>query len=329
VSSIREVSSLAGVSISTVSRVLNGTAPVAHETKQRVLQAVQSLKYQPNTFARSLVTKRSGCLGVMVGEINSPFFGELLKGIEEKAEGAGMHLIVSSGHAHKTSEETALGLLQQRRPDALIIQAEALSNEELRPLISGAIPAVVVGRHIEGLPCLYLDNETGGLMATEYLIGQGHRRIAHLSGPTHLPDSLARSQGYRRALESNGLAYDASLVVEGNFSEPSGQEKTRELLSRSKEFTALFVANDQMAAGVLRALREAGLRVPEDVSVIGFDDIPLANFLYPLLTTIRQPLADMGQAGVAIALALLNGQETEVIRKFEPQLILRESVKKI
>jgi LacI family transcriptional regulator len=329
VSSIREVSSLAGVSISTVSRVLNGTAPVADGTKQRVLEAVQSLNYQPNAFARSLVTNRSGCLGVIVGEINSPFFGELLHGVEGAAETAGMHLIVSSGHAQEVTETMALHFLQQRRPDAMIVHAEALRDEDLQRLIYKTIPTVFMGRYVEGLPCVYLDNEKGGFMATDYLIEQGHERIAHLGGSLHIPDSVARLKGYQRALGFHDLFYDTSLVVEGNFSEPSGQEKMRELLSRSKDFTALFVANDQMAAGALKALREAGLRVPEDVSVIGYDDLPLSKFLYPLLTTIRQPLADMGGAGVAIALALLNDQETEVIRKFEPQLILRESVKKI
>jgi LacI family transcriptional regulator len=329
VSTIREVSSLARVSISTVSRVLNGTAPVAEETRGRVLAAVDKLEYRPNAFARSLVTNRSGCLGVIVGEINSPFFGELLKGIEDKAESVGMHLMVSSGHAQEASETTALQFLQQRRPDAIIVYVEALGDETLQRLTYKDMPIVVLGRYIKDTPCVYLGNEQGGLMATESLIQQGHKRVAHLSGPMHLPDSVARLKGYQKALESHTLPYDPSLVVEGNFSEGGGYEKTKELLSRAKEFTALFVANDQMVAGALRALREASLGVPEDVSVIGYDDIPLARFLYPPLTTIRQPLADMGRAAAEIALALINGQETEVVQKFEPQLIVRESVKSI
>jgi LacI family transcriptional regulator len=329
VSTIREVSSLAGVSISTVSRVLNGTVPVADETKQRVLEAVERLEYRPNAFARSLVTNRSECLGVVVGEINSPFFGELLRGIEDKAESLGMHLMVSSGHAQEANEAMALQFLQRRRPDALIVYVEALHDEALQRLTYKNVPLVVLGRYIKNTPCVCLDNEQGGFMATEYLIRQGHRHIAHLSGPMHLPDSVARLKGYKKALETETLPYNPSLVVEGNFSEGSGYEKTKELLFRSKDFTALFVANDQMAAGVLRALREASLRVPEEVSVIGYDDIPLAKFLYPLLTTIRQPLTDMGQAAADIALALINGQETEVIRKFEPQLVIRESVRSI
>jgi LacI family transcriptional regulator len=328
VPTIREVSSLAGVSISTVSRVLNNTVPVANETKQRVLEAVEKLEYHPNAFARSLVTNRSGCLGVIVGEINSPFFGELLKGIEDKAESLGMHLIVSSGHAQEASETRALHFLQQRRPDALIVYVEALGDEALQHLTYKNVPVVVLGRFIKDTPCVYLDNEEGGFTATQYLIQQGHRCVAHLSGPTHLPDSVARLKGYQKALESHALPYDPALVAEGNFSEGSGYETIKVLLSRAKDFTALFVANDQMAAGVLRALREAGLRVPEDISVIGYDDIPLAKFLYPLLTTIRQPLTDMGQAAADIALARLNGQETEV-RKFEPQLVIRESVRSI
>jgi LacI family transcriptional regulator len=329
VSTIREVSSLAGVSISTVSRVLNDTAPVAPETKERVLAAVKELEYQPNAFARSLVTKRSGYLGVTVNEISSLFFGALLKGIEDKAESVGMQLIVSSGHARKDQERRAIHFLYQRRPDALIVEVEALSNEELKELAREGFPFVVMGRYVEGLPSVYLDNEAGGRMATEYLLGQGHRNIAHISGPMYMQDSQARLSGYKQALESYNLTFNERLVLEGDFSERKGQEKTRELLSRSKDFTAMFAADDQTAAGAMRALREAGLQVPEDVSIIGYDDILFAEFLHPLLTTIRQPLSDMGQAAADIALALMNGRETEVIRRFEPQLIIRESVKQL
>jgi LacI family transcriptional regulator len=325
-SNIREVSSLAGVSISTVSRVLNDSAPVSQDTKKRVLDAVRKLEYHPNTFARSLVTKRSGCLAVTVSSIKSPFFGGLIQGIEHQATQAGMHLTVSSGHALKTSERNTLTLLQQRRPDALIAQIEALTNTELRSLLTEKVPTILVGRYLKNFPCVYFDNEAGALLATNYLLNKGHKRIAHLSGPLHLPDGSSRLQGYQKALQQAHRPYDPTLVIEGNFSELGGLEKTKELITRTKDFTALFAANDQMAAGALRALREAGLRVPEDVSIIGFDDIETSKFLSPLLTTVRQPFVEMGQAAVEIALALITEQETEEVRKFEPQLTLRESV---
>jgi LacI family transcriptional regulator len=326
---INEVSRLAGVSISTVSRVLNGTAPVAEETKDRVMQAIEKLEFHPNTFARSLVTNRSGGIGVTVNEISSVFYAMLLQGVENAVEAKGMHLLVSSGHASSNTERAAISFLQQRRSDALIIQVESLSDEELLTFAKQDAPVVIVGRYVKGLPCVYLDNEAGGFMATEYLIRQGHTRIAHITGPLSMLDGQARLAGYRRALKHYGLRYDKDLVIEGNFRELGGQEATHKLLERGKKFSAMFIADDQMAAGAMRALRQRNLQVPEDISIVGYDDVLLAEFLYPALTTIRQPLFDMGQVAADIALALLNHEKTEVIRKFEPSLVIRESVKTI
>lgn len=330
---IKEVSRRAKVSPSTVSRVLNETVPVADDTKKRVLDAVRELKYEPNVFARSLVTNRSGGIGVVVNEISSPYYSGIVSGIEEVVEAAGMHLIVSSGHADPKFERRATEYLLQRRSDALILHLETLSDYELlewlEQNVASEMPVVIVGRNVTelGNNCVYLDNERGGCLATQYLLEQGHRHIAHITGPLAMKDSRDRLQGYRRALEAAGLAYDERYVVEANFTEEGGLHAAQRLLYRRLELSAIFSANDQMAAGILHTLREHRLDVPDDISLIGYDDVFIARYLYPALSTIQQPLKDMGRAAARIALAALGHKETEVKRKFEPQLIIRQSVR--
>ncbi len=330
---IKEVSRHAKVSPSTVSRVINGTAAVNLETKQRVLDAVKKLNYQPNAFARGLVTNRSGGIGVVINEISSTYHSSIVQGIEQIIEAQGMHLIVSSGHAKAEFERRAVEYLQQRRADALILHLESLSDYELLEWLEQEsfkeVPVILVGRFVAELAdaCVHLDNELGGFLATQHLIEQGHTKIAHITGPLRMKDSRDRLQGYRRALEQANLNYDERYVIEAKFTEDSGQVAAKRLIDRNLNLTAIFVANDQMAAGALHSLRELQLNVPNDISLIGYDDIFLAKYLYPALTTIQQPLQDMGRAAAQLALSALKQEESEVKRKFEPQLIVRQSVK--
>lgn len=330
-STIREVSRRARVSPSTVSRVLNGTVPVSETIKRRVLEAVEALNYQPNTFARGLVTNRSGGVGVAINELTSPFYGAIVRGIEAVIEDAGMHLLVSSGHAEAKREREAIEFLRQRRSDALIVQVEALDDEALLEWARDETPLVIIGRLVPELAgrCIHLDNEKGGFLATQHLIDSGHKHIAHITGPLSMQDSRARLQGYRRALEAAGLRYDERFVVESDYQEEGGQQATKRLLARRLDMSAIFVGNDQMAAGALHVLREEGLRVPEDISLVGYDDVLFARYLYPSLTTVRQPLVEMGCAAAHLALAALAEKETEVKRKFEPELVIRHSVRRL
>lgn len=326
---IKEVSQRAGVSASTVSRVLNGTVPVAPETERRVLEAIDALNYRPNAFARGLATNRSGGIGVVVNELSSPYYGAVLKGIELAIEAKGMHMLVSSGHASAKQEREAIEFLGERRSDALVVQVEATSDLDLLELAGRQPPMVIFGRYLAELDgrCVYLDNEAGGELATLHLLEHGHRRIAHIAGPMSFPDSRDRLQGYRRALEAAAIAYDARRVIEGDFTEDGGYRATTRLLKRDLDIDAIFAANDQMAAGALQALRELGRSVPHDISLVGYDDVLLARYLYPALTTIRQPLVEMGRAAAEIALAALANEEAEVRRKFEPSLVIRQSVR--
>lgn len=325
---IREVSKRASVSPATVSRVLNGTVPVAEETRRRVLEAIRELDYRPNAAARALATNRSGGIGVTVNDLASPFFAAMIRGIEDVVEAEGMHLIVLSGHAQEAAERRVIDYLREGRADALILHCVALSDEELIALAGESVPMVLIGRYLAELEshCVTLDNEAGGEMATSYLLEQGHRRIGHISGPLWFSDSRDRLLGYRRALERAGIGYDERLVVEADFQEEGGYRAARRLLERDLGVTALFCANDQSAAGALQAVRDAGLAVPEDISLIGYDDVLFARYLYPGLTTVRQPLRDMGRAAAEIALGILDGREAEVRRRFYPSLVERQSV---
>ncbi|MCA9837784.1 MAG: LacI family DNA-binding transcriptional regulator [Trueperaceae bacterium] len=331
-SSIKDVSRYANVSPSTVSRVLNGTAPVNAATKERVLKAVAHLNYKPNAFARGLVTNRSGGIGVIINEISSSFHSTLVQGIENVIEAAGMHLIVSSGHAKATRELKALNFISQRRPDAIIVRLETLSDDEILDWLEHEnvqnIPVVLIGRFIPELAdsCIHLDNELGGYLATQHLLATGHQKIAHISGPLLLKDSRDRLQGYRRGLEEVGLAYDESYVIEGQFTETSGQQAMQALLERNLNLDAIFVANDQMAVGAFHILRQAGIRIPEDISIIGFDDLLISRYLYPALSTIRQPLIAMGEAAAQVALRELHQKDIKVEQSFTPELIQRQSV---
>lgn len=326
---IRDVSRLAKVSTATVSRVLNGTVPVSPERREAVLEAIARLGFQPNAFARSLATNRSQGIGVVVSEVSSAVYGGILVGIESVIERHDMHMLVSSGHHRAEVERRAFEFLRQRRCDALIVQLDGASDADIVAWSDTDVPVVVVGRRVPDMDrsCVYLDNVVGGYLATRHLLERGHRAIAHVAGLSGVPDAHDRLAGYRRALDEAGIAYDDRLVAAGDFIEDGGQRAMRRLLARDRDFTAVFAANDQSAAGALRALRDAGMRVPDDVSVVGYDDTLLAHYLYPPLTTVRQPLLEMGQAAAWLALERLGTHvRKEVSRRFEPVLVERESV---
>ncbi len=326
---IRDVSLLAKVSTATVSRVLNGSVPVSPERREAVMAAVAQLDFRPNAFARSLATNRAHGIGVVVSEVSSGVYGGILQGIESVIEGHAMHMLVSSGHHQAAIERRAYDFLRQRRCDALILQLDGASDDEVAAFADTDVPVVVVGRSVPALPdrCIYLDNVAGGYLATRHLIERGHRAIAHVAGLAGVADARDRHTGYRQALEEAGIDYDEALVADGDFMEDAGQRATQSLLDRERAFTAVFAANDQSAAGAMRALREAGLIVPDDVSVVGYDDTLLAHYLVPSLTTVRQPLQEMGQAAAWLALARLGlDARKEVNLRFEPVLVERESV---
>lgn len=295
------------------------------------MAAVAQLGYYPNSFARGLVTKRSGGIGATVTDLSDPFFGLMLKGIEDRVERGGMHLIVTDGHGQVHAERESIAFLTRHNADAIIAYLQQVPDEEIVQWARPERPLVVVARSVPGIGarCLYIDNVQGGGLATRYLLSMGHRDIAHVSGPTALVDGRDRFQGYRTALELSGVAFRPELAVEADFTAEGGAAAMARLLDRGVSFTAVFAGNDQMAAGAMDVLRNRGLRVPDDVSVVGFDDLPMVRYLYAPLTTVRQPILEMGRAAADLALAALRGEESEVSRGFEPELVVRHSVKRM
>lgn len=322
---IHDIAREAGVSPSTVSRVLNGTVPVASTKRDAVLAVVEKMNYRPNVIAQGLARGRTAAIGVVTQSVASPFYGEILRGVEQGLLGTGYHSVFASGNWLTEQELAAFDLLSGRRVDGLVVLPGTISDEQLRRSAE-ELPLVVVGRRIAGLEsqCLYIDDERAAYEATCYLIELGHQRIAHIAGPETHHDAVERRRGYLRALSEAGLPHDEQLLVAGDFTEQSGLLALQSLLSRNSLFTAIFAANDQMAYGARLGLYRHGIRVPEDISLIGFDDLISSAYTTPPLTTVRQPLIELGRAASEAVLALLNGQPLPQLT-FTTSLIVRES----
>ncbi|MCD8547377.1 MAG: LacI family DNA-binding transcriptional regulator [Aeromonadaceae bacterium] len=329
---IKDVSRLANVSISTVSRVINNTAQVAPEKREAVLNAMKELNFRPNSFAQALVSKRSNCIGVLVGDLcGGPFFAQMMLGIEQVVDRVNKFSIVITGNHDEHRERHAIDTLLQRQCDALILHAMALPDEELAELVKRDTPVVFVNRLVKGAEdrSIWFDNAEGSRVAVRHLVEQGHSRIAFItSDDQSFVDAQQRFAGYRQGLEEAGLPFDETLVVKAYPDEVGGHVAVKELLDRKAEFTAFVGYNDAMAAGAISFLLEHGIQVPEQVSAVGFDDIPYVRFIHPKLSTIRYPIEKMGEQAAELAVRLLDNKPVDGLRlKFEPELIERNSVK--
>jgi LacI family transcriptional regulator len=323
---IVDVAESIGVSPSTVSRVLRGDERISAATAERVRNAAAALGYHPNMSAQELVQGRSHAIGVLIRHFMSPYFAEILTGIEEALVGSGYHLIVASSHALEGEEAPALELLVRRRVDGLIAIQPSLPDEELVRAVPADVPVVCVGRLTPGNPAasVVIDNRAAARELVEFLLSLGHRHIAHITGdPSHL-DARARLAGYHDALRDAGIATDARLVAGGTFLADAGYSGVETLVQAGARFTALFVANDVMAPSALLALARLGFAVPRDVSVVGFDDDQQAQWLNPPLTTIRQQLTVVGASAGATMLRVLRGEEPAPEHVL-PQLLVRDS----
>jgi LacI family transcriptional regulator len=323
------VAAAAGVSPSTVSRILNGTAVVSALKKQAVDDAIAQLGFVPNPMARGLAGGRTLSIGVVTQAIDSPFYGVALSGIEDALDPAGYSPLFVSGHWDAVAEARCIEVLRSRRVDGIIVLTGRLSDQALKTC-ARALPVVVTGRSLKapGLFALNFDNYTGGLLATQHLIQLGHRRIAFITGDPAHPDANDRLRGYRSALEEAGIAFEPALVVPGQYHEVSGLQAVDRLLASGQKFTAIFAANDQMAFGAALGLHRHSLRVPEDVSLVGFDDLPTALFAVPPLSTIRHPAYELGRLAAAAMLQLIAGEKPTVTVPL-PQLIARQSSRRL
>jgi len=326
--SIRDVAREALVSVTTVSRVVNGNALVAESTRLRVLAAIERLAYVPHRGARSLITRKTETVGVVLPDVYGEFFSELIRGIDQTARGSRYHVLVSGSHSDPAELEAVLHALRGR-VDGLIVMSPDVNALALLARTGRALPIVLLncGEDCRGFDAIDVDNHGGALSLVRHLLGLGHRRIALIGGPPGNLDARERARGWRDALSEAGLAASPELVLPGDFREASGHEAGLRLARLSPRPTAVFAANDAMAVGCLSALREVGLRVPEDVALGGFDDVPIARYLSPPLTSVRVPIARLGSRAIERLLArLADGGDARLRREVvHTELAVRRS----
>jgi LacI family transcriptional regulator, repressor for deo operon, udp, cdd, tsx, nupC, and nupG len=324
---IKDVAKLANVSTATVSRVLRNADNVTEETRKRVLEAIEKLNYQPNVLGRYLRRMETETVLVVVPDITNPFFSKVLRGIESVAIKNGYQVLLGDTQNNVRLEEEYLNLLRQKQVDGTIFLTARISRDLIEEM-SRQFPVVLACEYFEGakIPTVSIDNISSARKATEHLIKLGHRRIAHLSGPMNIILSRDRLRGYQQAMMQYELDIDPVLIQEGDFSYELGYNLTLKLLALKNPPTAIFAANDEMAIGAIKAIRDCSLRVPEDIAVVGFDDIKIASIFEPNLTTISQPMFEIGEKAMNLLLQLIEGNELDK-RQFvlEDTLIIRDS----
>lgn len=326
---LEEVARAAGVSPSTVSRILNGTAVVSEDKKKAVDDAIARLGYVPNPIARGLAGGRTMSIGVVTQAIDSPFYGAALRGIENELDPAGFVPLYVSGHWNAADEARCIDVLRSRRVDGIVVLTGRLTDQALKACAKN-LPVVVTGRMLKapGLFSLNFDNFEGGRIGAQHLIDLGHRDIAFICGDPEHPDANERLRGYRAALEAAGIPYRPQLVMPGAYHEVNGLMAVDRLLETRQRFTAIFAANDQMAIGATLGLKRRSLRVPDDISIVGFDDLPTSLYALPPLSTVHQPAYELGRLAAAAMLQLIAGQKPTVTLP-PPRLIARESDRRL
>jgi len=323
---IRDVAERAEVSVASVSRVLTGAGPVTPATRDKVLKAVEALQYVPHSGARSLSTSKTQTIGVILPDLYGEYFSELIRGMDVAARALGYHLIVSSSHDDAAEASAAIRSMRGR-VDGLIVLSPHLDAANLATSLAGRLPILLMnGGAGAGRPSIVVDNHGGAVQAVEHLIAIGRSRIAHISGPAGNLEAEARLAGYVEAVARANLP---ALVVEGEFTQASGHRAGAELAARANRPDAIFAGNDMMAVGALLALQDAGLGVPDDVAVVGFDDVPIAGLVRPALTTLRIQIAETGRSALERLVRLINAAgeavadtACEVVR---PELVVRPS----
>lgn len=324
-----DVSLRAGVSKATVSRVLNGTGQVKESTRQQVFNAMEELGYRPNFLARSLANRTSNSIGLVVSTFDGFYFGRLLQQASRQTETHGKQLIVTDGHDTPEREEEAVQMLADRQCDAIVLYTRYMSEKAIMKLINSVkMPLIVINRDVSQARerCVFFEQQEAAFNAVEYLISQGHREIACITVPIHTPTGKARLTGYRKALEKHGIPWDENRVKYGDSGMTRGYELCQELLNEKVTFSALFACNDDMALGSSKALHQAGLRIPQDVSLFGFDDAPCAKWLEPGLSTVYLPIDNMITTAIDQAIRLVKNEPIEAIPPFTGTLVLRDSV---
>jgi len=322
---IKDVARAAGVSVATVSRALNGADNVLPDTRQRILDMARELRYSPSGAARSLITRKTDTVGALLPDLHGEFFSELIRGIDQAARARGLHLLLSSSHDDAHEAAAALRAMNGR-VDGLLVMSPHADDDFLSQNLPPSLPAVLLNSGVRSptQPVFAVDNFGGARAMTEHLVGIGRRRIAFLGGPAANFEARERERGYRAGL----VPGTAPWLLEGDFSEGGGQRAGAALLAlpAAERPDAVFAANDIMAIGLLGALLAGGVRVPEDIALAGFDDIPVARYVSPALTTMHVPIADLGEQALDALADALEQDRTDVSTTVMPvQLVVRRS----
>jgi len=325
---IREVAESAGVSYATVSHVINNTRLVSQETRERVLAAMDALNYRPNALARSLRQGKTHTIGLILPDSANPFFAEISRGIEDEAFKRGYSVFLCNTELDTQRELFYVDVLSNRQVDGIIFVAAGDQADSLDFLIRRNMPVVLIDRDIPNVEvdAVLTDHQLGGFLATRHLLELGHKRIACIAGPSSITPSAERITGYRKALEEAGLAPDEDLILRGDYHSRSGMEITQVILRMDPRPTAIFALNDLMALGALRAAAEAGYSVPGDLAVVGYDDLEIARFTTPPLTTIAQPKKEIGAQAIQLLVDRMSRKSRAPSRLvLPPELIVRRS----
>lgn len=333
---INDIAREAGVSKATVSRVLNNPEKVAKRTRERVLKVIQQRNYHPNPLAQSLTTRKTGIVGVVISDITNPFYAVMVRNIEEVCRSYQYHIFLCNTNGREEEEELYVRSLMGKKVDGIILGATRMNDQAIQSLAQNQTPMVFVSRlpeNREQYDYVIVDSVLGGYLATKYLLSLGHTKIAYLGGHWPTSSNLERLEGYRKALAEAGIEAREEYIYCGEFRMENGyQEGMRMLRAGEYRPTAVFSANDAMAIGVFEACNEQGVKVPEELSVIGFDDIPLSSLGLIQLTTISQSIAEVGAlSGRIIMDKILNPDKRDIRQQivFPPKLVIRKSCARI
>jgi DNA-binding LacI/PurR family transcriptional regulator len=319
------------LSIATMSRALSRPETVAPETRRRVLEAVKKSGYRPNGIARSLRTQETRTIGIVVSDIRNPFFAAIVKAVDDVARANRYTVLICNADEDGKNEEAALQLFLDRQVSGVIHCSTGANLDLLHEFQRRGVPIIDLDRQsgLEDVDTVVLDNEAGASLAANHLVELGHRRIGFIAGPRHLSNSQKRLEGFRKALRRAGVLLTRDLVEYGDFREESGYQAARKLLELPNPPSALFVSNNEMTAGALAAIRDRGVRVPRDLSLVGFDDARWARYLDPPLTVVAQPTQAMGQKAGEMLLTRLRRKNGPQLAVFEPQLVIRGSTARV
>ncbi|MDO7906912.1 LacI family DNA-binding transcriptional regulator [Paenibacillus sp. JX-17] len=325
---IKDVAKLAGVALSTASYALSGDSKVSPKTRAKVLEAARSLNYRKNGIAMDLKRSRTNTIALILTDLSGPYYSELIRSIQDVALAHGHDLIACSSMGERDS--TAIKFLREKRVDGAVVLAHNIADDILLESAGERFPIIVMDRELTGdhLVNVLVDGEQGGYRATQYLIEAGHRSIAYISGPLNSYDNQQRYKGFQRAMHESGLSEKPKWRLSGGFVREGGYSATKMMIMQGELPTAVFYGNDEMAVGGMKAFEDHGISIPDEVSVIGFDDIELAGYANPPLTTVRQPKSEAGSLAGHLLFQMLDGESVDEQFKLGIELVERKSVRK-